>query len=176
VSEAYIGEIRIFAGIKCPQNWHICDGTILPIQENEALFTLIGTTYGGDGQTNFALPDLRGKVPIHMGQGIGLTARTIGQTGGVTDVGLLESNLPSHTHALMASQAPATQNSPANMVLAISSNVAQYIEEAAAGTPVTFDSLTVGGAGGTATHPNRMPSLAVNFIICLLGIYPPRPN
>jgi microcystin-dependent protein len=166
----------MFAGIRCPENWHLCDGTVLPIQGNDILFSVIGATYGGDGQSNFALPDLRGKVPIHMGQGPGLTARTIAQTGGVTDVGLVESNLPSHTHAFMTGQGPATQNSPANAVLATSSNVAQYIEESAAGTPVSFDPLTIGSVGGAATHTNRMPSLTINFIICLLGIYPPRPN
>jgi microcystin-dependent protein len=176
VSEAYIGEIRIFAGSRCPTNWHFCDGTVLPIQDNEALFSLIGITYGGDGQTNFALPDLRGKVPVHMGQGTGLTARTIGLTGGTTDVGLVESNLPNHTHSLMASQAPAMQNAPANLVLATSSNVAQYIEEAAAGSPVTFDPLSIQSVGGSATHANRMPSLALNFIICLSGMYPVKSN
>ncbi len=169
MSEAFVGEITIFAGDFAPAGWAFCDGSLLPIAENEALFSLIGTTYGGNGQTTFALPNLQGRVPIHMGQGPGLSARPLGQTGGTETVTLTPPQLPAHTHALLAAQGTATSSSPSNLQLA---QTAQPLY--ATSNPTDFHAQSISAAGGGQAHENRQPSLVLNFIICLVGIYPAR--
>ena len=169
MSEAYLGEIRMFAGNFAPQNWAPCDGRLLPIAENDALFTLLGTTYGGDGQTTFGLPDLRGRLPIGMGSGPGLSPRAQGQAMGVESVTLTVAQTPAHTHAFAAGGA-SSSTSPQGLVPAAATGFSFY-----AATPSGSDALnpgTVQAVGSGQPHDNVMPSLAVSFIIALAGIYP----
>ncbi|GGF06779.1 microcystin dependent MdpB family protein [Aliidongia dinghuensis] len=179
--EAYLGEIRMFAGPYAPQGWALCDGSSLSVSGNEALYALIGTTWGGD-TTNFKLPDLRGRLPIGQGQGTSLTARTIGQTGGGTQAALDASTLPAHTHAVMASTAAATSTEPgAALGLATtaypgSSSSLQplaYLPANTTGaTKFVLGEQTISTMGGGGAHDNVMPSLSINYIICTQGIYP----
>lgn len=170
MSEAYIGEIRMFAGNYAPENWALCDGSTLPISQNEALYSLLGTTYGGDGQANFKLPDLRGRLPIGMGQGTGLTYRPLGQQTGVEQVVPSVAQTPAHTHAFAAGAA-ATGNSPQGQVPAAVTGFNLYASAVTAGASLA--SGTVGqAAGGAQAHYNVMPSMPISFIICLLGSYP----
>ena len=160
----YVGEIRIFAGNFAPSGWMFCDGSILSISENETLFNLIGTTYGGDGQTTFALPDLRSRVPMHQGSG-----HTIGEMGGTETVTLTSSQVPAHSHVPQASSANGDSSDPSGNVWARSPASRQY----AAGpldSPMAAGSL--GQAGGGQPHDNMLPFLGVNFIISLFGIFP----
>ncbi len=168
MSEPFIGEIRLFAGNFAPLGWAFCAGQSLPIANNEALFTLIGTTYGGDGQQTFALPDLRGRVPMHQRQGPGLSPRVIGEQGGNETVTLQATQMPMHTHALHASTAAASLSSPSGAVLAATS-VASY-DAAAATAPMA--AMAVGAAGNTQPHENMAPTVAINYIIALFGIFP----
>lgn len=165
----YIGEIRMFAGSFAPQGWALCWGQTMPISENDALFTLIGTTYGGDGQTTFNLPDLRSRVPVHMGYQGGITY-TIGQTGGLETVTLTAQQLPAHQHAPLAN---ATGNSltPGGNVWA-SSPAVQFVEPLPANLNANMPADSISTAGGGQPHENRIPFLAINFIISLYGIYP----
>ena len=164
MAQPYVGEIRMFAGNFAPAGWMFCEGQLLPISENETLFQLIGTTYGGDGQSTFALPDLRGRVPLHQGNGF-----TLAETGGAESITLTISQIPSHSHALLASQNVATQQSPNNVVLAQSSVATMYLGD----TPgVTLAATTVGPVGGSQPHDNFQPYLCVDFIISLFGIFP----
>ncbi len=167
MAQPYIGEIRMFGGNFAPAGWMFCEGQLLPITENETLFQLIGTTYGGDGQSTFALPDLRGRVPIHMGNGF-----ILAQTGGVEDVTLTQQQIPVHTHALLASQNPASASLPG-------SSVAPAVTAAATITPYGTDApLTtlapnaISPVGGSQPHTNFQPYLCVDFIISLFGIFP----
>jgi microcystin-dependent protein len=165
MSSAYIGEIRLFAGNFAPQGWMFCDGSILAISENEALFNLIGTTYGGDGQSTFALPDLRSRVPLHIGNGF-----VLAQTGGQESVTLSVAQMPAHQHQLQASTEVAGANDPANSLYAQGPDggVQVYTQDNSVqptGTPVSV-------AGGSQPHENRQPLLAVSFIISLFGVFP----
>ncbi|MBL9133493.1 MAG: phage tail protein [Verrucomicrobiaceae bacterium] len=168
----YVGEIRIFAGNFAPAGWQFCDGTLLPISENETLFNLIGTTYGGDGQNTFAVPDLRGRLPIHQGQGPGLsTNRVIGETGGVEEVTLSINQIPSHTHPMLASNNTAGGTSPAGMVFGAGTEVT--VTAFGSDAPLTtLSPAAVTSVGGSQPHENLQPYLCVNFIISLFGIYP----
>lgn len=168
MSEPFIGEIRLFAGNFAPRDWAFCAGQLMPIAENEALFTLIGTTYGGDGQQTFALPDLRGRVPMHQHQGPGLSPRFIGEQGGSETVTLQATQMPLHTHALRASTAAASLSSPSGAVLAATS-VASY-DAGAATTPMA--AVAVAPVGNTQPHENMAPTVAINYIIALFGIFP----
>ena len=160
----YVGEIRLFAGIFAPAGWAFCDGQILPISENETLFQLIGTTYGGDGQTTFALPDLRGRVPIHQGNGV-----ILAEQGGVEKVTLTIPQMPVHGHSFMASSAPANSPNPAAQVLAETLTTTPYF----AGPPgVALAPQSVLNTGGSQPHDNLQPYLCVSFIISLFGIFP----
>lgn len=172
--DAYMGEIRIWPGSRCPTDWHFCDGTLLKVAEYQALFSLIGNIYGGDGATTFALPDLRGKAPIHQGQGPGLSNRTIGQVFGAETVTVSVDQMPSHSHYFMASTAAATSTTPGGSVLGnvSAAGYSLYSNEAAAGTPVVMDSSMLGQTGGATVHSNEMPSMALNMIIALAGVYP----
>lgn len=164
MAQPYVGEIRMFAGNFAPAGWMFCEGEELPISEYETLFNLIGTTYGGDGQSTFALPDLRGRIPMHQGNGY-----ILAQTGGVEDVTLTVSQIPSHSHSLTANSAPGTQSSPAGNRLAQSRSVVPYLNDPTSGS---FRAGAVGSAGGTQPHTNMQPYLCVNFIISLFGIFP----
>jgi len=165
--DPFLGEIRMFGGNFAPQGWATCDGQILPIAQNTALFSLLGTTYGGNGQTTFALPDLRGRLPVHIGGGL-----TIGQAGGSETVILTATNLPAHTHTANAASAARTL-SPAGQYWAADpgANVAPY---AAAPDGRVMSGTAIGAQGGSQPHANMQPFLAVTFIIALEGIYPSR--
>jgi microcystin-dependent protein len=169
MGQPFVGEIRMFAGNFAPVGWAFCSGQLLPISENDTLFNLIGTTYGGDGQETFALPDLRGRLPVHMGQGAGLTNRIIGEAGGVETVTLTTQQMPSHTHGLVASTGIANQSSPTNNVVAQSSAADLYIED----TPTApLANASILSSGGSQPHDNMHPYLCVSYIISLFGIYP----
>lgn len=168
--EAYVGEIRIFGGNFAPVGWAFCDGQLLSISENELLFSLIGTTYGGDGQTNFALPDLRGRLPIHQGQSTSGTIYTLGERGGTESVTLSPTHLPPHSHPVMASPNSGDLGSPQDATWATKNQ--QY--SADVNPSNTLHPQIIGSAGGGQPHDNMMPSLAVNYIICLSGLYPPQ--
>jgi microcystin-dependent protein len=170
MSQPYLGEIRMVGFNFAPTGWALCNGAILSIAQNTALFALLGTTYGGDGQTTFALPDLRGRIPIHQGQGSGLTNRTIGESGGQETVALTLQQMPGHTHALLASPSPGTTTSPIGNTWASSPSLAAYADPAATNTAMSAQSLDL--AGGGQSHENMAPFVAVNFVIALAGIFP----
>ncbi|PTA68505.1 phage tail protein [Deinococcus arcticus] len=170
--EPFIGEIQMFAGNFAPRGWALCNGQLLPIAQNTALFSLLGTTYGGDGRTTFALPNLQATSPMAPGTGPGLTPRTLGQQGGAASVTLLPQEMPPHTHAVNAFDVPGTSAVPTDRSLARSVNSNAY----GPGTPgVTLAPQSLAPAGGSAPHNNLPPYLAVTFIIALQGIYPSRP-
>jgi microcystin-dependent protein len=167
MAQPYVGEIRMFGGNYAPNGWMFCEGQLLPISENETLFQLIGTTYGGDGESTFALPDLRGRVPIHQGSHVG-TSFLIGETGGVETVALTVQQIPTHTHGMMASRDVANQLAPQN---AVTGQAAARIYRA--GTPsLMLNPQAVAAAGGSQPHTNMQPYLCVSFIISLFGIFP----
>ena len=174
MGEPYIGEIRMFAGNFAPAGWMFCSGQLLPISENDALFNLIGTTYGGDGQTTFALPNLQSRVPIHMGQGSGLSNYQLGEIGGVETVTLTTQQMPSHTHAAGCGDvAGGGQNAnPANAIWHIS-DVLQYANPATSGPPTgVMKNTAISLVGGSQPHDNMLPYLALNYIISLFGVFP----
>jgi microcystin-dependent protein len=164
MAQPYVGEIRMFAGNFAPAGWMFCEGQLLPISEYETLFNLIGTTYGGDGQSTFALPDLRGRLPLHFGNGF-----TLAETGGVETVTLTVAQIPQHTHAFLASTATGDQVSPAGNVAASSFNVTPYINDVANGN---MNAGAISSTGGSQPHNNFQPYLCVDFIISLFGIFP----
>jgi microcystin-dependent protein len=165
----YVGEIRMFAGNFAPAGWMFCEGQLLPISENETLFVLIGTTYGGDGESTFALPDLRGRLPIHQGTGPSGSTYQMGETGGAEEITLTTQQIPQHGHALLASTSTGTQNAPANNVMAASPSVTLYIGDVPdANLAANAASL----AGGSQPHENLQPYLCVDFIISMFGIFP----
>jgi microcystin-dependent protein len=170
MAQPYIGEIRMFAGNFPPSGWMFCQGQQLPISENDALFTLIGTTYGGDGQETFNLPNLASRAPLHMGTGPGGTTYQIGEMAGTEQETLSVQQIPTHTHTLIASQNVGTDNSPAGALLAQDTGGVQMYREVAAADPLDVGS--VGPAGGSQPHENMQPFLGINFIISLFGIFP----
>ena len=163
MSQPYIGEIRMVGFNFAPVDWAFCNGAVLAITQNETLFNLIGTTYGGDGVSTFALPSLQSRVPIHQGSGF-----TVGQTGGVETVTLSVSQIPAHTHAAQASSGGGTSNNPAGNFWANWTG-SQYSDQ---GTNSAMNAGATGAGGGSQPHDNLMPYLAVNFIIALYGVYP----
>lgn len=169
LAQPFIGEIKMFAGNYAPQGWAFCNGQLLPINQNQALFAILGTTYGGNGQTNFALPDLRGRVPVHFGSGPGLQPYTLGQTGGSEYITLLTSNLPPHSHPILAETAAGTTASPVNAYMA---NTGAVDREYAATFNTTMGST--GSTGGALPVPIVQPYTTVNFIIALQGVFPPQ--
>ena len=171
MANPYVGEIRIFAGNFAPLNWALCQGQMLAISDNETLFNLIGTTYGGNGVSTFALPDLRGRLPIHQGSGPGLSPRTIGQTGGAEQVSLSEAQLPAHSHSVLASST-AGKAAPGPGAM-LSGGAINVFGSGAPNTPMSAAAVTV-SAGGGQPHPNMPPFLGVNYIISLFGIFPPQ--
>jgi len=168
-ADPFIGEIQWFAGNFAPRGWAFCDGQLLPINQNQALFSILGTTYGGDGRTTFALPDLRSRAPLHRGQGPGLSNRNLGSKGGTETVTLSVAQMPAHTHTAKAKNATGTENVPNDRSLA---NIRRgYSTDAA---DVAMDESTVGSAGGGQPVNNMQPYLGLNCIIALQGLYPSR--
>lgn len=166
MSEPYLGEIRMFGFSFAPRNWNKCDGALLPIDQNQALYSILGTTYGGDGRTSFALPDLRGRAPLHVDSGFPL-----GQKSGEETHSLSLGEIPSHNHTLRATNTQADQVSPTGNLLASSAPGEVY---ASGSQLVDLVSGTVQNAGSSVGHQNMMPSLAVNFCIAVIGTFPPR--
>jgi microcystin-dependent protein len=167
--DPFLGEVRLFGGTFAPLNWALCDGRLLSISTYDALFNLIGTTYGGDGQTNFGVPDLRGRAPVHAGQGTGLSQYVLGQMGGTESVTLTATQIPAHSHAVVANPVAGTQTTPSNGVFAGGQGVSPWD----ASPPQTqMDTQSVQAAGGSLPHENRQPLVCVTFIIALQGIYP----
>jgi microcystin-dependent protein len=175
MSSPFIGEIRMFAGNFAPRGWAMCNGQISAISQNTALFSLLGTTYGGDGRTTFALPNLQGRTPTQAGQGPGLTNRTLGETGGAEIVTLTTGGLPNHTHLAGASTTTGSQVGPTDGVWAPSgASKGKKMYAAARGTGPAMSAQALTSAGAGQPHNNMPPYLAVNFIIALQGIYPSR--
>ena len=160
----------MFGGNFAPRGWALCDGQLLAISQNDALFSLFGTQFGGDGRTTFGLPDLRGRIPIHFGQGPGLSNRRIGAKPGSEAATVTANQLPSHTHGWSASQDPAEDTNPATHTTATATSPNIY----GSGTPIAMSSEGTSATGGGQTHQNLMPTLCVNFIVSLFGIYPSR--
>jgi microcystin-dependent protein len=171
MADPFVAEIRIFPFNFAPKGWAWCDGQLLPLSQNTALFSLLGTTYGGDGKSTFALPDLQGRAPMHPGQGPGLSLHDLGETGGSETVSLLESEIPSHSHAENASQSDGIDQTPVNSMLAAGVGIGQY------GAPTNLTNLSdnaLAPAGGDQPHNNMQPYLTFYFNIALQGVYPPR--
>jgi microcystin-dependent protein len=172
MADPFVAEIRIFPFNFAPKGWAWCDGQLLPLSQNTALFSLLGTTYGGNGKSNFALPDLQGRAPMHPGQGPGLSLHDLGETGGSETVTLLESEIPAHTHTLRAYRSdPADRFQPTGAVLARASNGNAY------NSPANIVSLapeSLAPAGGDQPHNNMQPYLTFYFNIALQGVFPPR--
>lgn len=165
MSSPFVGEIRMFAGNFAPVGWAFCNGALMPISENDVLFNLIGTTYGGDGQSTFALPNLQSRIPIHVGPGYAL-----GQSGGIEEVTLTTSQIPAHSHVPVANSAAGGQQSPTNGVWASSNpSLNNYSTTAPS---IAMAATVLGAAGGSQPHDNMVPHLAVNFILSLFGIFP----
>lgn len=164
MAQPYVGELRIFAGNFAPAGWMFCEGQLLPISENETLFQLIGTTYGGDGDSTFALPDLRGRLPMHQGNGY-----ILAEAGGAEEITLTVNQIPSHGHAMLGSSGNGSQSSPQNNVLASSTLVRPYSGEAA---DTAMAANSIAPAGGSQPHTNFQPYLCVNYIISLFGLFP----
>src|SRR5260370_40534289 len=171
--DAFVAEIRIFPFNCAPKGWAFCDGQILPLSQNTALFSLLGTTYGGDGKSNFALPNMQGNAPMHPGQGPGLSLHDLGESSGSDTVTLLESEMPGHSHSVMTFVGQATSPNPApNVGLARARGFNAY-STTTTGLNQMSDN-TVAPAGGDQPHNNLMPYLTLNFCIALQGVYPPR--
>ena len=164
MAQPYVGEIRMFAGNFAPAGWLFCEGQLLPISENETLFQLIGTTYGGDGENTFSLPDLRGRLPIHQGNGF-----ILAETGGAEEITLTVAQIPAHIHPLLAASAGGSEISPSGNVPANSFNVTPYINQSPDGG---FNPAAITPTGGSQPHTNFQPYLCVDFIISLFGIFP----
>lgn len=167
MAQPYVGEIRIFAGNFAPAGWAFCDGSLMAISQNDTLFSLIGTIYGGDGQNTFGLPDLRGRVPVHLGG-----SYAIGQSGGTEQVTLTEAQMPVHSHVPACNNQNGTSSNPANNFWAAQPALIQYSNAGTANQNMKANSLS--NSGGSQAHNNMIPNLAVNYIISLFGIYPSR--
>ncbi|WP_409342785.1 phage tail protein [Paenibacillus sp. MBLB4367] len=173
MADPYTGEIRIFAGNYAPNGWAFCNGQLMPVSNYPALFSVLGTRYGGNGTTNFALPNMMGCVPMHQGAGQGLTPRIVGAAGGSDSVTLITNEMPLHSHQVKAASKSA-QSSPANAVWSKTAGrrgTPAYVNEP---PNVNMHAEAIGAAGGSQPHNNMQPYLALHFIICIDGIYPPR--
>lgn len=164
MAQPYVGEIRMFAGNFPPVGWMFCEGQLLPISENETLFNLIGTTYGGDGQSTFALPDLRGRIPIHQGNGF-----ILAETGGAEEITLTVNQIPAHSHPLLASGDIGNQVNAAGALTSNSQGAIPYIEDA---PTLNMNAQAISAVGGSQPHTNFQPYLCIDFIISLFGIFP----
>ena len=178
MSDAYVAEIRIFGFNFAPKNWATCSGQIVSIAQNTALFSLLGTTYGGNGQTTFALPDLRGRAPIHWGTGVGLATVDLGQISGEENHLLIQSEMPMHNHSFAATTATATKKPVNNSVFAddVDSQAVDYFAtfNAPGSSYVNLSPLSMPPAGGSQPHNNMQPYLVLNICICMFGIFPSR--
>ena len=174
MASPFVAEIRIFPFNFAPKGWAFCDGQILPLSQNTALFSLLGTTYGGDGKSNFALPNMQGNSPMHPGQGPGLSLHDLGETGGSDTVSLLESEIPSHSHSANADSGAGSANDPTGNVWASAQVLrqGQNLYATTGGTSMSGNALAP--AGGDQPHNNLQPYLTLNFCIALQGVYPPR--
>jgi microcystin-dependent protein len=173
MSTPLLGSIIMFAGNFAPRGWALCNGQILPISQNTALFSILGTTYGGNGTTTFALPDLRGRVPVQQGQGPGLSPYTIGQSGGVENVTLLSNNMPIHNHLVNCNTSAGDQASPAAGVPAVEST-GTSLDYSAGASGATMNPTMIANAGGSQPFTIVQPYLTINFIIALQGVFPSR--
>lgn len=173
MSTPYLGEIRMFGFGRTPNDWQACDGSLLPISQYDALFSLLGTTYGGDGQNTFAVPDLRGRLPIHQGQGSGLSNYVIGQMAGTETVTVLPGQMPAHTHTLVVTSAGGTAVTPANsLVPSAVSGETLYASDTTGATVLAMSDQSTTLAGGSQPHENCMPTLTVQYCISTNGIFP----
>lgn len=172
MADPFVAEIRIFPFNFAPTGWATCDGQLLPLSQNTALFSLLGTTYGGNGKSNFALPNLQGSAGMHPGQGQGLSLRDLGEIGGAESVTLLISEIPFHNHTVGASQAEALERFPTTQLPAVGQGIGMYAAPGAM-TPLAFQATSP--AGGGLPHTNMQPYLTLNFCIALQGVFPPRP-
>jgi microcystin-dependent protein len=172
--DPFVAEIRIFPFNFPPKGWAFCDGQLLPISQNTALFSLLGTTYGGDGKSNFALPDVQGCAPMHPGQGPGLSLHDLGETGGSDTVTLLESEMPVHSHPLFASGATGTRLTPIGNSISRVTGSTPYLPSSPPPSLVNLADAAAIPAGGSQPHNNLMPYLTLNFCIAMQGVYPPR--
>jgi microcystin-dependent protein len=170
MSNPFIGEIRMFGGTFAPAGWAMCQGQLMAISQNDALFTLIGTTYGGDGQETFGIPDLQGRAPVHMGQGPGISQNyQIGEKAGVESVTLTTNQIPIHNHAVVTSTALANSADPTNQIYAQSTQILVYTQDVAT---KFFAPTSMQPAGGSQPHDNMQPFLAITFILSLFGVFP----
>lgn len=167
MSQPFIGEIRMFAGNFAPVGWAFCNGALIPISENDALFNLIGTTYGGDGQNTFALPNLQSCVPVHVGPGFAL-----GQSGGAESVTLTTSQIPAHSHLAMCSASPGTQTGPGGNFWALPNPSITIYNSVPPAPTLAMGPTAIGSTGGSQPHDNMIPFLVINFIISLFGVFP----
>jgi microcystin-dependent protein len=172
MADPFVAEIRIFPFTFAPKGWAFCNGQLLPISQNTALFSLVGTTYGGDGKSNFALPNLQGSAPMHPGQGPGLSLHDLGESGGSESVTLLTSELPVHTHSVSGSNGPANLQAPAADRVLGRANNNVYLDNPGNLVPLAPEALAP--AGGDLPHNNMQPYLTLNFNIALQGVFPPR--
>lgn len=175
MSAPYIGEIRLFSFPRIPTGWFACDGSLKPIAEYEVLYALLGTTFGGNGINTFGVPDLRGRVPVDMGRGTGLTPRIIGESSGSENVTLLTLNLPSHSHTFSATTSPATTNALSSSVeVGTVSGDVMYATDLTGAHAYPMLPTAIGATGGNQPHDNMMPTLTGSFCIAWAGIYPPQ--
>lgn len=170
MSQPYVGEIRLVGFNFAPAGWMFCNGQLLPISEFETLFNLIGTTYGGDGQTTFALPNLQSRIIVHQGQGPGLSFYTLAEAGGVESVTLTTPQIPVHNHSANCSSSAGSQSSPVNNIW--SADAAGLTAEYSNSHSGSMNANAIGVAGGSQPHENRMPFLAMNYIISMFGVFP----
>ncbi len=174
MSEPFVAEVKIFAGNFAPRGYAFCNGALLPISQNTALFSLIGTIYGGDGRTTTGLPTLRGRAAMHPGNGPGLSNRRLGEKSGVDNVTLIDNQMASHTHTMTASGAPATLFVPNDTTSALARSVGNAYQQDTTANLVDLAASTVDANGSNGAHNNRQPLLALSFIIALVGVFPSR--
>ena len=178
MAQPYVGEIRMFAGNFAPRQWALCNGQTLPISQYSALFSLIGTTYGGNGVSTFLLPNLQSRIPVGQGQGPGLTARVIGQTGGSEEVTITTTTMPAHSHMFMASKVAGTSANVSNLTTAQPAGNAKFYVHPAEGknppTPEQMSNMALQSQGVGLPHENLMPLVCLNYIIAMNGIFPSR--
>ncbi|MEA9566406.1 tail fiber protein [Xanthomonas sp. WHRI 8932A] len=172
MSTPFIGEIRMFGFGRTPQNWQACDGSLLQISDYETLYMLLGTAYGGNGTTTFAVPDLRGRVPIHQGQGPGLSNYVLAQRSGTETVTLIDLQMPAHTHTAQATTSAATATAPAGLLPAAVSGSTFYVSDVNGATTLAMSAQSTSFSGGSQPHDNLMPTLTVQYCIATTGIFP----